>query len=180
MDKDGIDASIGLNFSLGIFKRYRQSGVLQAEIPRIPGLRGRCKASLSLVNGEVVSVCLEDKQGQRHQSDKETLCRIDREKGPFEWTLIPQSTAHDQPPPPAPSAYEVQRTSIPKIVSVLTWDRLNAQIPQQREALYTLLTAINGERTVEDIKEAVPFPPELVDDLLRTLLELKVIVLSTK
>ena len=74
----------------------------------------------------------------------------------------------------------MQGSSVPRIISALSWERLSAQAPEQREALYTLLTAINGERTIENIKEMVPFSRDLIDDLLRMLLELEVIVISTE
>ena len=65
MGKDGLDASLGLAFSLELFKRYRQSGVLQAEVSRIPGIRGRCTACLTLAEGEISSIYLEDRQKAR-------------------------------------------------------------------------------------------------------------------
>jgi len=43
VDKEGIDASLGLKFSLELFKQYKQNGILHAELPRVPGIRGRCK-----------------------------------------------------------------------------------------------------------------------------------------
>lgn len=188
MDKEGIDASLGLRFSLELFKRYRQNGMLHADLPHAPGVRGRCKGFLHLANGEVVSAYVEDKQGQRYPSDKETLCRLDREKGPFEWTLVHQPTASEprpltrrsQPLSFDPLAPFLQCPSVPRIISALNWERLSTQPPQQREALYTLLTTINGERTIENIKDLMPFSRELIDDLLRMLLELEVIVIATE
>lgn len=190
MDKEGIDASLGLKFSLELFKRYKQNGVLHAELPRVQGIRGHCKAFLHLVDGEVVSAYLEDKQGKHYPSDKDALCRLDREKGPFEWTLIHkplipgkhQAQAAGRVPsqPSVPLAPPLQGSSVPRIIAALSWERLSAQAPEQREALYTLLTTINGERTVANIKDMVPFSRDLIDDLLHLLLELEVIVISTE
>jgi len=188
VDKEGIDASLGLKFSLELFKRYRQNGMLHAELPRAPGVRGRCQAVIHLVNGQVASAYLEDKQGTRYPSDKDALCRLDREKGPFEWTLVHQSMTSGQPevarrPQPAtsdPLTFSIHCSSVPRIISAMNWERLSAQAPEQREALYTLLTTINGERTIENIKDMVPFSSELIDDLLRQLLALEVIVISTE
>lgn len=190
MRNDGIDASLGLTFSLELFKRYRQNGVLQAELPRMPGIRGRCNAFLHLVNGEIISVYLEDKQKQRYSSDKETLCRLDREKGPFEWILVPQSTTFDQSQPgerpqspeqPSfadPHARSAPRSPIPRLVSGLTPDRFSGWVSPQKDALYVVLTTINGVRTIEDIKGVVPLPSDAVDELLRILLEMNVITIS--
>lgn len=192
MSKDGIDASLGLAFSLELFKRYRKGGMLQAELPRMPGVRGSCQAFLHLVDGEIISVYVEDKQMQRYSSDKETLCRLDREKGPFEWILIsqpvasnqPQSTSQAQPeeqlPFPNQFAYTPPHSPIPKIVAVFPHDLLSAWSSQQKDALYTVLMIINGERTIEDIKRTAHLPLDLVDELLRILLELHVISMSAQ
>lgn len=185
MSKDGIDASLGLSFSLELFKRYRKNGVLQAELPRMPGLYGRCTAYLHLVDGQVVSVYVEDKQGRRYSSDKETLCRLDTEKGPYEWTLITPSTASQQAEkfqtaPPNPLASSLQRTSIPRVISSLPWERLGGWTPQQREALYAVLMAIDGAHTVEEITYLVSLPIDLVEELLLILLELNVIAIYAR
>lgn len=185
MSKDGIDASLGLNFSLEVFKRYQKNGVLQAELPRMPGLHGRCTAYLHLVDGLVVSVYVEDKQGRRYSSDKETLCRLDAEKGPYEWTLTTPSAAsqpaeQSQTAPPHPLASSLQRTSIPRVISSLPWERLSDWSPQQKEALYSVLMVINGTHTVEEITHLVFLPIELVEELLLILLELNAIAIYTR
>lgn len=184
MSKDGIDASLGLAFSLQLFKRYQRSGVLRAELPRAPGVRGRCNAFIHLEHGEVSAAYFEDMQGQRYSSDKESLCRLDKERGPFEWVLIPQSASSGAPQTPDQSAESDQLrlvippTAVPQVIAGLSQDRLSAWTPQQRSILYTTLTLINGERTVAAIKNAVPFPPDVVDELLYILLESGVIVIS--
>lgn len=191
MSNDDIDASLGLTFSLELFKRYRKNGILQAEISRFPGLRGSCNAFLHLVDGEIISIYLEDKQKQRYSSDRETLCRLDREKGPFEWTLIPspmlppqlspasQTQPQELSPTLKPFSFTAQRSPIPKIIAVFPHDLLNSWTPQQKDALYTVLMLINGERTIEDIKSTAHLPLDLVDELLRILLEIHVISISS-
>lgn len=185
MSKDGFDASIGLTFSLELFKRYRRNGVVQAELARVPGIRGHCTAFLHLANGEVVSVYLEDQQGQRHSSDKATLCRFDAEKGPFEWRLLSEPGKQPVPgtqtpgqPPLHPSAHPLERSSVPGIVSTLPQDQLTTWTSQRRDALYIILANIDGVNTLEEIRSLVPFTPDLVDELIRILLEMKVIVFS--
>lgn len=186
MRNDGIDASVGLAFSLGLFKRYQQSGLLRAEIPRMPGFRKGCTAFLRLVNGEVVSIYLEDKEGLRTSSDKETLCRLDAEKGPFEWVLIPQSASDQQrnagqsaASSPRAFPYTTRRVPVPKIVATLREEWLSNWTPQQKDMLFTIFNMIDGTRTIEDIRRMAPFPPDLVDELLQILLQLKVIVIFT-
>ncbi|HEY1350903.1 MAG TPA: hypothetical protein VGF67_14880 [Ktedonobacteraceae bacterium] len=178
MSNDGIDASLGLAFSLELFKRYQQHGVLQAELPRAFGIPRRCKAFLQLAAGEVISVYLEDQHGQRYSADTESLCRLDREKGPLEWILLPQAQSLASPGPLKQHTPSTLHSPVPAIISTLNQERLFAWTHQQKEALYALLRAINGERTVEDIKCMLPFSAELVDELLRILLELHVVMFS--
>jgi hypothetical protein len=184
VSKDGIDASLGLTFSLELFKRYQQSGLLQGEIPRAPGVPGRCKAFLQLVRGEVVSVYLEDKQGRRYSSDKKSLCRLDDEKGPFEWVLLPQygvsepARGSDRQLASPPVPFPVPRSSIPRVVAEISPDHLRTLTPQQKDAFYLLLTAINGKLTVDDLKYMLPLAPTTVDEMLRMLIELHVISIS--
>jgi hypothetical protein len=178
VSNDGIDASLGLAFSLELFKRYQQHGVLQAELPRAFGIPRRSKAFLQLVGGEVVSVYLEDQHGQRYSADIENLCRLDREKGPFEWILLPQAQPLASPGSLNQHASSTPHSPVPAIISTLPQERLVAWTLQQKEALYALLGAINGERTVEDIKHMLPFSTELVDELLHILLELHVVMFS--
>lgn len=190
VSNEGIDASLGLAFSLELFKRYRRSGILRAELPRAPGVHGRCTAFLHLIDGEVSSAYLEDTQGRRYSSDVAGLRRLDSEKGPFEWILIPQAPQATNPSqaPDQPARSDLEQSDqlpssvppsfVPRIIAGLTQERLVGWTPQQRGALYAVLTMINGERTVEAIKNAVPLPPNLVDELLRILLEADVISLS--
>lgn len=192
MDKDGIDASLGLAFSLELFQRYKQNGVLKARLPRVPGLHGPCQAFLHLVDGNLVSVLLEDAQGQRHTSDKEALCRLDRERGPYEWTLIPHTdiadqfhpiesaSSLDQPSSAAVLASVTQPSSRLKAISAFPWDQLASLSMEQRNMLFTIFTIINEGCTIEDIKEMMPLPPEQVDNMVHTLLQLKVIEMYTE
>lgn len=186
MSKDGIDASLGLSFSLEIFKRYRKSGVLQAALPRMPGIRGSCTAFLTLIDGQVVSVYLKDRHGQHYSSDKETLCRLDDEKGPFEWRLIPYppnaqgfGSGVQHPVPECPPSPSLQNTSVLKVVAPCPWERFSTWTTQQRDALYTVLMAINGMRTLETIKALLQLPPDLVDELVHILLDIDVITISS-
>src|SRR5213076_3306673 len=100
---EDIDASLGLAFSLELFALYKRSGKLQAGLQRFPGIKGQVTASLSLVEGTVVSCILEDKGGQQHPISKDALIRFDTDKGPFEWNfhaLSPKPTPAQMASPP--------------------------------------------------------------------------------
>lgn len=191
MGKDGIDASIGLAFSLELLRRYKQNGVLQATIPRIPGLNGSCRAFIQLTYGEPGSIFVEDANGQRHSSDRETLSRLDKERGPYEWKLLSHTGISDhlqftapvfashQSSPTSESSATAQRPPKLKVISGFPWDQFSALPPEQLNTLFTIFTIIDEECTIDDIKGMIPLPPEEVEALVHTLLERHVIGIST-
>jgi len=177
---DWIDASLGLTFSLPLFERYRKNGLLQAELHHVPGIRGRCKGYLHLVEGKVVSCQLEDRQGQRHQVNVAMLIQLDNERGPFEWVLIP-SPAPPQPVPrnlPSPGSTEpVLNSPIPQKIGPLDLEKLEGWTHRQKMMLSIVFDVVDGQRSIEDIKTDVPLPPNVVEEALRILLALKTIII---
>ena len=59
---------------------------MQAELHHVPGIKGQCIGYLQLAKGKVTS-CSVEKNGQRQLIGKDTLIRVDNERGPFEWKL---------------------------------------------------------------------------------------------
>lgn len=179
MDKDRIDASLGLAFSLALFEQYQKSGLLQAELQRVPGFRGRCKGCLQLVEGKVVTCYLEDMQGRRHTASKELLTRLDSEKGPFEWTLTPLPPLPPSLPvtPPVKSPRPKSNSPIPGRIAILDLEKLEGWTYKQKTMLSLVFDAVDGRHTVEEIKANVPLPPAIVEEALRILVVLKVISL---
>ena len=197
---DNIDASVGLSFSLELFKRYHRTGLLKAEMHHVPGISGSCKAYIQLIDGFVSSCIIVNKRGQRIPSHQTILCRVDDERGPFEWRFQAASsssaadTATRQSAAVRPQAVsdhnDLSRTqleritkvrsgidnpSVPKVLSYPQWNMLHAWSPSQKRMLYDVLIAINGTRTVQEIKTVLPLSNSFVEDALRVLLKLKVI-----
>jgi len=198
VDKDGIDASLGLAFSLELFKRYRRSGKMQAELHRFPGTKGRSTAFLSLAEGAVASCYIEDSKGQRFPVAKDVLIRFDNEKGPFEWWFhasapTPSHTPPPPMPPPVPPGYaqvQVPRPimplllsdfAVPKVIGSLDWKQLSMWSVRQQQILWTIWQLIDDKRTVRDIKAAVASSmlDSVVDEALHVLFELRVIIVNT-
>ena len=181
MNSDWIDASLGLTFSLSLFEQYQKNGLLQAELHHVPGIRGRCKGYLHLIEGRVVSCYLDDQQGQRYYVDEALFVQLDDAHGPFEWVLIPQ---------PAPiTPYQIDLTTPPMVevppispvptkLAVLDVGRLVGWTYRQKTMLLIVFDAVDGQRTIEDIKQNVPLPPHVVEEALRVLTTLKVIEIS--
>ncbi len=189
MDNDGIDASIGLAFSLDIFRRYKRSGILQAELRRIPGMLGPSVASLHLVQGAVASCYLEDKNGLRSSVSKDVLIRFDNEKGPFEWRFLFPSSGEQAELAPATQLHShmVVSSSSPlpnaavlyRIVSSIPGDRLLSCTLPQRRIFIMVWQAIDGKKTVQGIKAtlAASFSHTVVDEILHILIEWNIVII---
>lgn len=177
MGNDPLDVGVGLAFSLSILERYQRNGLLQAELHHVPGVKGRCMGYLQLVQGKVTS-CSVEKNGQRQLIGKDLLIRVDDERGPFEWKLTPL------PEPPSPT----QRMDMPipemyppiprKTASLdRELERLTGWTSTQKYMLAAVYDAIDGRRTIDEIKRDVPLAPGATDEALRILLALRVIII---
>jgi hypothetical protein len=193
MDKDSIDASIGLGFSLELFSRYKSNGILQAKLRRFPSIQGPVHVYLYLAEGTVVSSYVEDKDGQRFPASKEVLVRLDDEKGPFEWDFRSSPVAPVPPlvfaaPVPAiearlqtgrPLSSLIPNAAVLKLVSSLPSEWLLSRTLQQRRRFFLVWQEIDGKRTVEDIKAdlGISLPEAVIEEILKTLLKLNLIVI---
>lgn len=179
MDKDNIDASLGLVLSLPLLERYRKNGLLQAEIHHAPGYRGRCKGFLHLVQGKVVACYIEDKNSQRHHVSKEFLMKVDSERGPFKWELT------SLPAPPSLTAQPeipIQPTSnapVPVRIAQLNLDMLEGWTSHQKVMLSTVYNLIDGQHNIESIKRNTSLPATIAEEALRVLLAMRVIKINT-
>jgi hypothetical protein len=178
MGKDHFDASIGLAFSLTAFERYRKNGLLQAELHHVPGIRGRCKGYLQLVEGKVVSCYIEDKDGHRHSTQASILIQLDNERGPFDWTLA----SLPSPSPSRPSA-AFQRSSqssspVPRIVGLLDLEKLYGWSPAHKQIVFQVYQTIDGQRSIEEIKRMLPLSPYVTEEALHVLSTLRVITFT--
>ncbi|WP_151758568.1 hypothetical protein [Dictyobacter vulcani] len=178
MGKDSIDASLGLLFSLALFERYRKNGLLHAEMHHVPGIRGRCKGFLHLVEGKVVACYVEDREGRRHATDKDILTRVDSERGPFEWTLSPNPAPPSANPRADIPVRPTQNSPVPKTIAPLNLDRLEGWTSRQKLMLSIVYDLIDGVTNIEEIKSHSPLPPAVTEEALRVLLSMKIIVMS--
>jgi hypothetical protein len=197
VNDESIDASIGLMLSLPLFERYRKSGVLQATLRRLPGVRGPAIVQVRLVEGKVVACEIDDSLGQHHTTTLAFLVRHDQEKGPFDWKLIPYSTPSSQaqgkpslrtsPPLPTEENSGIQTGSqpriaagerdvhIPRIIAQLQIEQVSSWESHYQLVLYTVYSWIDGRHSIEEIKSNIALPPQVVDEACRILLLLKVI-----
>ncbi len=177
MNGGPIDASVGLTFSLRLFATYQQSGLLCGLVRNMPGIRGQCKAYIELDKGQVVSCYLEDSKGHRYSSTKADLCHLDEEKGPFEWSLQPRTTASLN----ATSSFSQtlrpdHKVSVPhRLVQQLDTNQLQMYTPWQRTLLLTVFSLIDGKHTLEEIAVQAQVPPAKVEEALHVLALLKLI-----
>ncbi len=176
-----MDASVGLTFSLRLFQRYQRNGLLQATVRHVPGIPGACTAYIHLTAGSVTSCYVENKQGQRLPFAVEDLCRIDLERGPFEWIFHQQaSSSRSQLAAEPPSAPAVdQDAAIPRIIAQIRWDQFNHWTLERKLLLQDVWQSIDGRRSVREIKAGLAYPPQAVNDILQFLLASRVIVLAS-
>ena len=194
MEKDGIDASISLGFSLELFKRYKRTGTLQAKLRRFPSIQTPATAYIDLLEGVVTSCHIEDKNGQYSPVSKGVLIRFDNEKGPLEWsfrslsgapaaeTPYPVSAIHPFPHNTGPLTFQTPHAAVLKAVSSLPGEQLLSWTIQQRRMFLLVWQEIDGKRALQDIKNnlAISLSEAAVEEVLLTLLKLKLIVISTK
>ncbi|HEX4206535.1 MAG TPA: hypothetical protein VHZ51_20520 [Ktedonobacteraceae bacterium] len=178
MDKDYFDASLGLAFSLKAFERYRKSGLLQAELHHVPGIRGQCTGYLQLIEGKITSCYVEDKNGQRYPLGIDILVRVDAERGPFEWKLTTQPAPPSSTPPTNQPYQKGQLSSVPRIIAPLEPEmgRLTGWTAKQKYMLAMVYEAVDGRKTIEDIQREVPLSPNNTEEALRILVALKVLI----
>ncbi len=183
-----MDASVGLTFSLQLFQRYRRSGILQAKVHHISGMQGACTAYVHLAAGSVTACYLENEHGQYLSFSLEKLCQIDHERGPFKWIFQPQHPASRSQIPVLPSAQPLTRASflpaeldacIPRAVAPLRWEQFNDWTSEQRLLLQDVWKSIDGKRTIQDVKASLPYPPQMVNDILQILLTSRIIILAS-
>jgi hypothetical protein len=179
--KENIDASLGLEFSLALFERYRKNGLLHAELQHVPGIRGRCKGFLHLSEGTVVKCYIEDRHGQHHSTSKETLVRVDREHGPFEWALSsnPAPLSQHQTTDGIPLR-TIQYSPVPETIAPLDLKRLESWTTRQKLMLSIVYDLIDGTRNIEEIKSNSLLPAEVAEEALRVLLSMKLIVIPVQ
>jgi hypothetical protein len=179
MNGGPIDASVGLTFSLRLFAAYEQSGLLRGVVHGFKGVRGSCDAYIELNKGQVVSCYLEDRKGNHYPSTKVDLCRLDEEKGPFEWTLQPQAAATLNPHSPPPQMFpSKQKSSVPyRLVQQLDEWQLQVYTSWQRTLLLTIFSLVDGKHTEEEIVILAQLPPEKAEEALRVLVLLKSIIM---
>jgi hypothetical protein len=193
MDKDSIDASVGLRFSLELLKKYQESGLLQAVVSRLPGVSGKCEVSITIMQGTVTSCLAKDQKGHIYTVDINVLLKIDKDRGPFEWNLLPlaeqtHSSSEELPLPiPRPEqsrqhrnyTYKPFNSPTPYIIANLNLNLLTSWTPEQRQALFKLYSLVDGHKTIDDIKQAVSLSSELVEEGLRVLVSMNVIAISS-
>jgi hypothetical protein len=176
--RDKIDASLGLAFSLALFGQYRRNGLLQAELHHVPGVRGRCRGYLHLVDGKVVSCYIDDRLGQRHTVSQDMLSRLDSTRGPFEWALMPLAASSSSSSRREGLSHP-GNSPIPTRIASLNLGELDGRIYFPKTMLSIVFNAIDGQQTIEDIKATIPLPPSMVEEALRVLLALEVIVIPS-
>jgi hypothetical protein len=182
---EAFDASVGLAFSLKVFETYRKSGVFSAEIRALPGFRGKSTAYVELTLGKVVACSIVDRSGERKPLKLQALLQWDEERGPFGWVFHPasqQAPAPTMAEPPSRASGPSKTIPLSPIPQLLVRSLDPAQLQpwtiQQQQCIYTVFIHIDGKHSVDEIKQQIPLPPAVIDEVIRILLLLRIIALQ--
>ena len=175
---ENIDFSIGLAASLKLLEAYRHDGILCAEIERVAGIRGRCQVRIHLTNGKVSACYLADSNGQQYQADIITLSTLDAERGPFAWSLLAPPVSSSTTTSSTKTRALLPASPIPRRIAPLDIQRVRMWSTKERMLLNTVFTFIDGQHSVEDLKKRLSLSPEMVDNVLETLISMGVITMD--
>ena len=168
---------IDLTTILRIFAR--QSGRLDTEIKRVPGIKEHCHAQLFLSEGKVVSCIVEGNSGVLFSG--ESALHLLQNMGILEWTYTP--TTQSAPPPVSPQLSPIMPfiERSPANAAVLFPTRMRLVQPQElalwsrlQRSVYNLT---DGSKSVGDIARVLSQPRERVLETLSELQKQGVIVL---
>jgi hypothetical protein len=169
---------IDLTTILRVFAR--QSGRLDTEIKRVPGIKEHCHAQLFLSEGKVVSCVIEGNNGVLLSG--ESALHLLQNIGMLEWTYTP--TPQSAPSPPvspqlSPIMPFIERSPANAVVLFPTRIRL---IQPQEFALWSrwlrsVYNLTDGSKSVDDIARVLSQPRERVLEALSELQKQEAIIL---
>lgn len=172
---NGIDASLGLEVVLTALHRLRKSGILQAEVAHIPGIRGRCRCSIEFVGGKITSCTLEETNGKRQAIGLDVIVSANQKKGPFTWSFHPKAPQRPLPnssqiSPAMQDPYQQQpQKMLQQYSDAVSYNMVptplkrasdlylpNNLSPNERVILGWIFSLVDGQRTVADITRMLP------------------------
>ena len=185
---------IDLDTILQILQGFHQNGVLHGDLPaKKLGNKVPWKAQLRMLEGKVITCSILDHQGDVVSSGEATLKAL-RGAGMVSWEMIaepqtgtmsvpvirpgslsgPLSSASNRPFAPQQSL--MPRYPIPRrLVSVTSEQMTSAQWPRYHRMVYVL---IDGVRSSEKIANMLSLRPEDVEQVLRDLQHIRVIMID--
>lgn len=190
MEKDGIDASLGLALALDLLRQHQQTGELRGEVAIVQFLKTKqYRCIIQIENGQLVSCSLFDEYNQKRPADRDYLIRMDEKSGPFDWTFYPYQKAIAPPPsPPVPAQFlatvpgsrsidssQLQDDAIPfRLTRELHLSWLTSWQDNDIKLLQQIFSLINGQRSVHDIKSLMfRTSPETIEKAFVFLIALK-------
>lgn len=173
-----------------VMQEHQKTGVLYADVPSgISGLSRPCRIEIQLAEGAIVSCSIISDYGQR-LSEKETIKKISR-LGTLLWTFVPQTSVPASTPPASttPTTPPALPTFTPPAFPALTlpisplFPRRTLQLEREQMRSWPRLhrgifALADGTRSAAKIAEILSTSPEFVDQALRDLQMLGVILLE--
>jgi hypothetical protein len=112
----------------------------------------------------------------------DVIIQLDNKRGPFEWSLTPlpdppQPSALKMPPQHSPSP--AVNSPVPRRIAPLDVEKLEGWTHRQKMMLSIVFDVVDGQRTIDEIIMDTPLSPTVVEEALRILLAMKVIIIPS-
>lgn len=155
----------------------KRSATLWADIPKIAGINGPCRAIVKLVHGQVMHCVIQNRQGDSILIGNDAFRALESWKTwyvVFENLLQQQSAVSATPPsgylPSGQDAY------VPRRLTNLTSEFLLPFTPKQRVQIRVVYTTIDGYKTIGQLKAQLNLSAETIQVVLDLLYREQLIV----
>jgi hypothetical protein len=168
--KDTTMYNLDIETMIQIMQTHQQTGFLQADIPpKTAGVRESRQVNIAISSGSIVSCTITYSDG-RQRTGKEAHQELVR-LGRLRWTFTLQSGLPTQPQPPSHNPVEnslspPRRTASPEQQVIRSWPRVHRQV----------FALVDGTKCCEKIAEILSTPPNVIDQVLRDLQKMQVIL----
>jgi len=157
-----------------------QSGKLDTDLRRVPGVKEHCHAQLFLAEGKVVSCIIEGKSGVWFSG--EDALRMLQSVGILEWTYTPTTQTASRPAVSTQLSPILQRTELISRNMVVLFPVRTRRIEQQEFASWSrwqrsVYNLIDGRKSTDDIARVLAQPQERIREILSELQKQGVITL---
>jgi DNA-binding transcriptional regulator YhcF (GntR family) len=154
-----------------MMQKYKKTGYLQADLPSgVRGLRDSCRVEITLKAGEMVSCSITSSRGLLLTGDKayQELIR----QGRIHWTFVSSSPLVTQTSP----VRALEKNTVSRPHRTITVGQMQMRSwPYMHKLVYGL---VDGTKSVAEIAEQLSATPRTIEEVLRDLQSIGVIMMQ--